>query len=150
MVDIESNGEFITFITSNPKIYKPKPKKIYISNISNKYAFKTKKSSKNKHKLTSTNNHNYKIKDDCLTMFQNTNENKYEKDNKQIDKISFQEMQNDFKKLKERKEKKENIKEQAELFYLLTKCLKTNFKGNHIRDTLIIKRPKKPSFENLD
>ena len=146
MVDIESNGEFITFITSNPKIYKPKPKKIYISNISNKYAFKTKKSSKNKHKLASTNNHNDKIKDDCLTMFQNTNENKYEKDNKQIDKISFQEMQNDFKKLKERKEKKENIKEQEELFYLLTK----NFKGNHIRDTLIIKRPKKPSFENLD
>ena len=150
MVDIESNGEFITFITSNPKIYKPKPKKICISNISNNYTLKTKKSSKKKHKLASTINHNYEAKDGCLTMFQNTNENKYEKNNIQIDKISFQEMQNDFKKLKERKEKKENIKDQEELFYLLTKCLKTNFKGNHYRDTLIIKRPKKPSFENLD
>ena len=149
MVTIESNGNFITNITSNPKIYKPKPKKKCISYIPHKLSFKTKKSFNKKH-LIPIIKFNFNLNDECLTMFKNKSENIYERSNLQIDKISLEEMQNDFMKLKERKEKKENIKDEEELFYLLKNSLKTDYKDNNFRDTLIIKRPKKCLLENFE
>ena len=128
MVAIESNVDYIAHITTSPKIYKPKPKKLCITYIPYKYNLKPKKYAKNKSFL--------KPIISCT--------------NYQIDKISFKEMKNDFEKLKENNKHMDNINEQKELLFLLKRTLKSDFKDNYFKERLVIKRPKKPFSEHFD
>ncbi len=115
------------------KIYKPKPKKLCISHN----AATSKKSYRKHFLLSPTSSSISKI-------------NKNKKDCKlDIDDISLEEMESDFNVLRARSE---IIEVENELLSLLRNSTKDNSLEDDYRDkdTIKIKRPKRPFLENLE
>ena len=119
MLEVESKKEFITHISVNPKIYKPKAKKLCNSYNPSAY-FKKKNIHKNKALTPVLNfNFNFEFDDEYISNIKS----KTEILKPQIEKISLEEMADDFSKLKERKEIK---KAEKELLNLLRNSTKDN------------------------
>ena len=146
MSDLEGKTEFKTYITNETKIYKPKPKKLCNSYNPNIYI--TKKHIQKNNALTPVLNYNFNFDfNDELIMTQNNKKqnkclNKFPK--LQIEKISLKEIEEDFVKLRQRKEAK---KEQKELLYLLQIPKKAHSQNDNFEDKIKVKRPKNPLFE---
>ena len=146
MLEVESKKEFITHISVNPKIYKPKAKKLCNSYNPSAY-FKKKNIHKNKALTPVLNfNFNFEFDDEYISNIKSKNEIKNSNKVKklQIEKISFEEMEKDFLKLKE---KKENKKAEKELIYLLRNSTKDDSQEEEV---LKVKRPKRPLLENFE
>ena len=149
MLAIESKVEYITHISNNPKIYKPKPKKLCNSylppSFTKKKTFKQKKSSTEilKHKF------NFDFKDDFLGDKKDNKEIKNEsrRPKMEIENISFKEMEEDFLKLKEKEEIK---RAQNELLFLLRRTTKDICQDDNENESIKVKRPKNPFAENFE
>ena len=143
MLAIESKVEYITYISDDPKIYKPKPKKLCNSylppSFTKKKTFKQKKSSTEilKHKF------NFDFKDDFSGDIKNKKEIRRPKI--EIENISFKEMEEDFLKLKEKEEIK---RAQSELLFLIRRSTKDNSQDEN--ESIKVKRPKNPFVENFE
>ena len=143
MLAIESKVEYITHISDDPKIYKPKPKKLCNSylppSFTKKKTFKQKKSSTEilKHKF------NFDFKDDFSGDIKNKKEIRRPKI--EIENISFKEMEEDFLKLKEKEEIK---RAQSELLFLIRRSTKDNSQNEN--ESIKVKRPKNPFVENFE
>ena len=143
MLAIESKVEYITHISDDPKIYKPKPKKLCNSylppSFTKKKTFKQKKSSTEilKHKF------NFDFKDDFSGDIKNKKEIRRPKI--EIENISFKEMEEDFLKLKEKEEIK---RAQNELLFLIRRSTKDNSQDEN--ESIKVKRPKNPFVENFE
>ena len=143
MLAIESKVEYITHISDDPKIYKPKPKKLCNSypppSFTKKKTFKQKKSSTEilKHKF------NFDFKDDFSGDIKNKKEIRRPKI--EIENISFKEMEEDFLKLKEKEEIK---RAQSELLFLIRRSTKDNSQDEN--ESIKVKRPKNPFVENFE
>ena len=143
MLAIESKVEYITHISDDPKIYKPKPKKLCNSylppSFTKKKTFKQKKSSTEilKHKF------NFDFKDDFSGDIKNKKEIRRPKI--EIENISFKEMEEDFLKLKEKEEIK---RAQSELLFLIRRSIKDNSQDEN--ESIKVKRPKNPFVENFE
>jgi hypothetical protein len=122
-----------------PKIYRPKPKKLCNShNI-----FHPKKTKKKKFALSPAANTNLN-----LNKYKNKNENKTKKSEKlDFDKISLEEIERDFNKLKARSE---IIEVENELLSLLRNSTKENSLEDEYKEIIKIKRPKNPFLENIE
>ena len=140
MLAIESKVEYITHISDDPKIYKPKPKKLCNSylppSFTKKKTFKQKKSSTEilKHKF------NFDFKDDF-----SKNKKEIRRPKIEIENISFKEMEEDFLKLKEKEEIK---RAQSELLFLIRRSTKDNSQDEN--ESIKVKRPKNPFVENFE
>ena len=143
MLEVESKKEFITHISVNPKIYKPKAKKL--CNSYNPTAYLKKKNIHKNKALTPVLNFNFNFEfdDEYISNIKNKNEI-FEP---QIEKISFEEMADDFSKLKERKEIK---KAEKELLNLLRNSTKDNSREENNSEITKVKRPKNPILENIE
>ena len=143
MLAIESKVEYITHISDDLKIYKPKPKKLCNSylppSFTKKKTFKQKKSSTEilKHKF------NFDFKDDFSGDIKNKKEIRRPKI--EIENISFKEMEEDFLKLKEKEEIK---RAQSELLFLIRRSTKDNSQDEN--ESIKVKRPKNPFVENFE
>ena len=143
MLAIESKVEYITHISDDPKIYKPKPKKLCNSylppSFTKKKTFKQKKSSTEilKHKF------NFDFKDDFSGDIKNKKEIRRPKI--EIENISFKEMEEDFLKLKEKEEIK---RAQSELLFLIRRSTKDNSQDEN--ESIKVKSPKNPFVENFE
>ncbi len=143
MLAIESKEENKTNISTNPKIFKPKPKKLFNSYIPPSYMKKKniikKKSSTEilKHKF------NFDFKDDFSGDIKNKKEIRRPKI--EIENISFKEMEEDFLKLKEKEEIK---RAQNELLFLIRRSTKDNSQDEN--ESIKVKRPKNPFVENFE
>ena len=143
MLEVESKKEFITHISVNPKIYKPKAKKLCNSYNPSAY-FKKKNIHKNKALTPVLNfNFNFEFDDEYISNIKS----KTEILKPQIDKISLEEMADDFSKLKERKEIK---KAEKELLNLLRNSTKDNSREENNSEITKVKRPKNPILENIE
>ena len=143
MLEVESKKEFITHISVNPKIYKPKAKKLCNSYNPSAY-FKKKNIHKNKALTPVLNfNFNFEFDDEYISNIKS----KTEILKPQIEKISLEEMADDFSKLKERKEIK---KEEKELLNLLRNSTKDNSREENNSEITKVKRPKNPILENIE
>ena len=143
MLDVKSKKEFITYISVNPKIYKPKAKKLCNSYIPPTY-FKKKSFRKNKALTPVLNfNFNFEFDDEYISNIKNKNEIF----KPQIEKISLEEMAEDFSRLKERKEAK---KAEKELLNLLRNSTKDNSREENNSEITKVKRPKNPILENIE
>jgi hypothetical protein len=122
-----------------PKIYRPKPKKLCAShNI-----FHSKKSHNKKFALSPATNTNLN-----LNKHKSKNVNKTKKKDKlDFDKISLEEIERDFSKLKARSE---IIEVENELLSLLRNSTKENSLEDENKDIIKIKRPKNPFLENIE
>ena len=136
--------------SDNPIIYRPKPKKLCISYNLVKSSHNKKKNGNKKHyPLTPVSNTNFTFKNDLKDEHKNKNESKLKANKKpkfDFEKISFEEIEKDFTKLKARNEA---FKEEKELLYLLRNSTKDNSTDEDFKDTVKIKRPKNPFLENL-
>ena len=143
MLEVESKKEFTTHISVNPKIYKPKAKKLCNSYNPSAY-FKKKNIHKNKALTPVLNfNFNFEFDDEYISNIKS----KTEILKPQIEKISFEEMADDFSKLKERKEIK---KAEKELLNLLRNSTKDNSREENNSEITKVKRPKNPILENIE
>ena len=143
MLEVESKKEFTTHISVNPKIYKPKAKKLCNSYNPSAY-FKKKNIHKNKALTPVLNfNFNFEFDDEYISNIKNKNEIF----KPQIEKISLEEMAEDFSRLKERKEAK---KAEKELLNLLRNSTKDNSQEDNIDEIKRVKRPKRPILENIE
>ena len=143
MLEVESKKEFITHISVNPKIYKPKAKKLCNSYNPSAY-FKKKNIHKNKALTPVLNfNFNFEFDDEYISNIKS----KTEILKPQIEKISLEEMADDFSKLKERKEIK---KAEKELLNLLRNSTKDNSREENNSEITKVKRPKNPILENIE
>ena len=143
MLEVESKKEFITHISVNPKIYKPKAKKLCNSYNPSAY-FKKKNIHKNKALTPVLNfNFNFEFDDEYISNIKS----KAEILKPQIEKISLEEMADDFSKLKERKEIK---KAEKELLNLLRNSTKDNSREENNSEITKVKRPKNPILENIE
>ncbi len=143
MLEVESKKEFITHISVNPKIYKPKAKKLCNSYNPSAY-FKKKNMHKNKALTPVLNfNFNFEFDDEYISNIKS----KTEILKPQIEKISLEEMADDFSKLKERKEIK---KAEKELLNLLRNSTKDNSREENNSEITKVKRPKNPILENIE
>ena len=143
MLDVKSKKEFITYISVNPKIYKPKAKKLCNSYNPSAY-FKKKNIHKNKALTPVLNfNFNFEFDDEYISNIKS----KTEILKPQIEKISLEEMADDFSKLKERKEIK---KAEKELLNLLRNSTKDNSREENNSEITKVKRPKNPILENIE
>ena len=122
-----------------PKIYRPKPKKLCAShNI-----FHSKKSHNKKFALSPATNTNLN-----LNKHKSKNVNKTKKKDKlDFDKISLEEIERDFSKLKARSE---IIEVENELLSLLRNSTKENSLEDEYKEIIKIKRPKNPFLENIE
>ncbi len=149
MLEVESKKEFITYISNNPKIFKPKPKKLCSSYIPNTYMQK-KSLHKNK-TLTPILNANFYFgfNDENIKSLKSKKEIKHLNNNPklQIEKISFKEMEEDFLKLNERKEIK---KAEKELLYLIRNSTKDDSQDDNSKEKIKVKRPKNPFLQNFE
>ena len=143
MLEVESKKEFITHISVNPKIYKPKAKKLCNSYNPSAY-FKKKNIHKNKALTPVLNfNFNFEFDDEYISNIKS----KTEILKPQIEKISLEEMAEDFSRLKERKEAK---KAEKELLNLLRNSTKDNSREENNSEITKVKRPKNPILENIE
>ena len=148
MLAIESKEENMNHTSNNPKIYKPKPKKLFNSYLPPSC---TKKKTINKKKSsTAILNHkfNFDFKDDFIGDKKNKQEiNNLNKRTKlEIENISFKEMEEDFSKLKE---KEEIRKAENELLFLLRSSTKDYSQDEKENESIKVKRPKNPFAENF-
>ena len=146
MLAIESKEENMNHTSNNPKIYKPKPKKLCNSYLPP--SFTKKKTFKQKKSSTAILNHkfNFDFKDDFIGDKKNKQEiNNLNKRTKlEIENISFKEMEEDFLKLKEKEEIK---RAQSELLFLIRRSTKDNSQDEN--ESIKVKRPKNPFAENF-
>ena len=141
MLAIESKVEYITHISDDPKIYKPKPKKLCNSYLPP--SFTKKKTFKQKKSSTEILKHNFDFKDDFSGDIKNKKEIRRPKI--EIENISFKEMEEDFLKLKEKEEIK---RAQSELLFLIRRSTKDNSQDEN--ESIKVKRPKNPFVENFE
>ena len=121
---------------NNTKIFRPKPKKLCIShNI-----LHSKKSHKKNFPFLNSNMNLNKKKSELGS-------NKRPK--LDFDKISFEEIESDFNKLKKLKKRNELIEVENELLSLLRNSTKENSSEDDNKDTIKIRRPKKIFLENI-
>jgi hypothetical protein len=121
-------------------IYKPKPKKVYKSNLNlspishlvTNIKEKKKQKHKNKNKLDYMN---LNLKKNGITKSQN------------FDLISFEEIENDFKNLKAQSER---VKVENELLKLLENSTKDSSSNEDERKNKKIKRPKNILYKNCE
>ena len=148
MEEKESYTKNIHQTSNSPKIYRPKPKKLCISyKLPKSLCNKKLKISKNKNYISNTN---YILKNNIIN--DTKNKNIYKKNvnkNPKLDfnEISFEEIENDFTKLKARSE---IIKVERELLYLLRNSTKDNSIEDEKKDNIKIKRPKNPFLKNIE
>ena len=125
--------------TEGPILYRPKPKKLYIThNI-----VKDKNSYKKHFPLSPTSNSNFNLNN--MKKKKNYKEKKNSKFD--INKISLEEIETDFNLLKARSE---IIEVENELLSLLRNSTKDNSMEEDTKDTIKIKRPKNPFLQNLE
>ena len=137
--------------SDSPIIYRPKPKKLCISyNVLKSSHNRKKKGNKKQYPLTPVSNTNFNFKNDIKEIYKNKDElnlKPNQKSNLDFEKISLEEIENDFTKLKLRSEA---YKEEKELLYLLRNSTKDNSVDEEFnKDIIKIKRPKNPFLENL-
>ena len=135
----------------SPKIYRPKPKKLCISHKSQKSSQNLKKKQNKKHfplSPISSTNINLKTSANANIKSNNVQKSNVNKKHKfDFDNISLKEIENDFTLLKA---KSEVIKAEKELLYLLRNSTEDNSFDDECKETVKIKRPKKPFLENLE
>ena len=129
--------------TEGPILYRPKPKKLYIThNI-----VKDKNSYKKHFPLSPTSNSNFNFKN--MKNKNHIKKNCKEKKNSKFDinKISLEEIETDFNLLKHRSEV---IEVENESLSLLRNSTKENSMEDDTKDNIKIKRPKNPFLQNLE
>ena len=146
----EKGTQIINPHSDNPIIYRPKPKKLCISYNMVKCSHNKNKNVNKKHyPLTPVLNTNFNFKNEKKDNYKNKNESKLKTNKKSkldFDKISLEEIEKDFTKLKARDDA---YKEEKELLYLLRNSTNDNSLDDDFKDTVKIKRPKNPFLENL-
>ena len=150
-MDTEQCPNIIIHNSSCPKIYRPKPIKLYISYNQSKKKFNNKNNSNNKnYPLTPISNTNFDFKNN-LNLDNKNKKELYKKCRKKpkldFNEISLEEIEKDFNKLKVRSEV---IKVERELLSLLRNSTKDNSVDDNEKDTVKIKRPKNPYLESLE
>ena len=132
---VESNEPKLIISEANI-IYKPKPKKLYNEKQFNHFTSKTHENRMNnqKHKKR-RENWNLNLKRKGITKSQN------------FDLISFEEIENDFKKLKARSE---IVEVENELLKLLENSTKDTSFDEDERKSKAIERPKKIFYKNYE
>ena len=113
-----------------------------------------KKNNRNKkqYPLTPVPNSKCNYNNDINGKNKNKNESKLKVNKKSkfdFEKISIEEIENDFIKLKERKTRSEEYNEEKEILYLLRNSTKDNSIDENFKESKKIKRPKKPFLENF-
>ena len=150
-MDTEQCPNIVIHNSNSPKVYRPKPIKLYASYKLSKLKFNNKNNSNNKYyPLTPISNTNFNFKDNLNLDNKNKNElNKKNRKKPKLDfnEISFEEIEKDFNKLKARSEV---IKVERELLSLLRNSTKDNSVDDNEKDTVKIKRPKNPYLESLE
>ena len=125
--------------SEGPILYRPKPKKLYLTHIINK----DKNSYKKHFPLSPNSNSNFNFNN-----MKKKKKYKEKKNNKfDINKISLEEIETDFNLLKARSE---IIEVENELLSLLRNSTKENSMEEDTKDTIKIKRPKNPFLQNLE
>ena len=142
----------INHIEKSPTIYRPKPKRLYNSYnlIKIPHYNKYKKDNKNTFPLTPIVNSNFNFNKEIFDNYKIKNEkilNSKKKPKLDFDQISIEEIEKDFSKLKA---KSEAYKVKKELIYLLRNSNNDNLEKDGQKETLKIKRPKNPFFENIN
>lgn len=129
-----------------PIIYRPKPKKLCISqNI-----FNSKNNYKKHFPLSPTSNSNFNLKNMKSKHHKKKNESNVKEKKKpklDFDEISLEEIESDFTMLKSRSEV---IEVENELLSLLRNSTKENSLEEDLKDTIKVKRPKNPFLQNLE
>ena len=147
----EECKNIIILNSDSPKIYKPKPKKLCISYRCEKSTHNIKKNAHKKHyPLTPISNTNFNFKNsinnNCKSK-KDLKSNAIKKPKLDFDDISLKEIEKDFSLLKAKSEVK---KVEKELLYLLRNSTKDDSFDDECKETVKIKRPKKPFLENLE
>ena len=127
--------------SEGPTLYRPKPKKLYLTHILNKD--KDKNIYKKHFPLSPTSNSNFNHNN--MKKKKNYKEKKNSKFD--INKISLEEIETDFNLLKARSE---IIEVENELLSLLRNSTKENSMEEDTKNTIKIKRPKNPFLQNLE
>ena len=154
---MDSNERGMKIITpqrehpDSPIIYRPKPKKkLCISSCMLKSSQNGRKNGNKKHyPLTPVSNTNINCQSNIKDNYENKNKSKLQLNKKSkfdFDKISLEEIENDFTKLKARSKAYE---EEKEILYLLRNSTKDNSMDEDFKETKKIKRPKNPFLENF-
>ena len=139
-----SKSEPIVIICPVSKIHKPKPRRLNKKTNIYQYNKKCNINKKQlKQKALKLNSHEYK-KNNLRNYF---HEEKKEKDSFNLDLISLEEIENDFKEFKS---KNEEIEEQRELIQLIGIANEEYYKNDCIRNIHKIKRPLKPFCKNIE
>ena len=137
-----SKSEPIVIICPVAKIHKPKPRRLNKKTNIYQYNKKCNINQKQlKQKPLKLNSHEYKK--NLKKVF---HEDKKEKVSFNLDLISLEEIENDFKEFKS---KNEEIEEQRELIKLIGKANEEYYKKDCIRNMHKIKRPLKPFCKNI-
>ena len=130
--------EPLLIICADPKIHKPKPKRIIKKSYIYQYNKKSNHYNRYSNPRTSRmNNHDQKKKN-------------YEKNEKlcfNLDLISLEEIENDFKEFKS---KSEEIEVQRELINLIRRAPDETCRNDSYRNFQRIKRPQKPFCTNIE
>ena len=133
-----ASKEPLLIICAEPKIHKPKPKRI--NKKSNIYQYNKKSNHYNRYSNPRTsrmNNHeqkkmkNYDKNEHCFN----------------LDLISLEEIENDFKEFKS---KSEEIEVQRELINLMRRASDESCRNDSFRNFQRIKRPQKPFCTNIE
>ena len=134
--------EPILIICPVAKIHKPKPKRI--NKKSNIFPYNKKSNFNNRQiKPRSSRINNYEYKKNI----KNNHQEKNEKFSFNLDLISLEEIENDFKVFKS---KSEEIEEQRELIKLIGKADDEYFRKECFTNSQRIKRPQKPFCKNIE
>ena len=134
-----ASKEPLLIICAEPKIHKPKPKRIIKK--SNIYQYNKKSNHYNRYSNPRTakmNNHDQK---------KMKNYEKNEKLSFNLDLISLEEIENDFKEFKS---KSEEIEVQKELINLMRRASDESYRNDNYKNFQRIKRPQKPFCTNIE
>ena len=136
-----ASKEPLLIIYAEPKIHKPKPKRIIKKpNISNIYQYNKKSNHHNRYsnpRSSKMNNHDQKKMKNYV---------KNEKLSFNLDLISLEEIENDFKEFKS---KSEEIEVQKELINLMRRASDESYRNDNYRNFQRIKRPQNPFCTNI-
>ena len=135
-----ASTEPLLIICAEPKIHKPKPKRI--NKKSNIYQYNKKSNNYNRHLNHRSQRNNYEQKKNKNCLHEDKNEMCFN-----LDLISLEEIENDFKLFKS---KSEEIEVQRELINLMKRASDESYRNESYKNFQRIKRPQNPFCKNIE
>ena len=135
-----ASTEPLLIICAEPKIHKPKPKRI--NKKSNIFQYNKKSNNYNRHLNHRPQRNNYEQKKNKNYLHEDKNEMCFN-----LDLISLEEIENDFKLIKS---KSEEIEVQRELINLMKRASDESYRNESYKNFQRIKRPQNPFCKNIE